>query len=269
MYSAYRFKTSDKLERNMLMAVLGESGFNGFEEETNDLVAYVDSSLFTEDEMKALLKEYGLIEIEYGYSTLENTNWNSVWESQFEPVNIGNVHIRATFHPTQKDKHEIVIDPKMSFGTGHHPTTFLMIEQMSQLDFTDKKVLDFGSGTGILSVFAEQLGAKSVDAIDNEDWAYENCIENAHLNHCTKINPILGDHKTELAFDYDIILANINRHVILPNLAKWHTRLKAEGVLLLSGLLDSDETIVLEHAFEYTHLATHRKDGWIMIFLKK
>lgn len=269
MYHKYSFNTTDKLERNLLIAVLSEHNFNGFEDTNEHLIAYVDEEILSLEKVNEILKSHNLDFISYRESSVEDTNWNSVWESQFEPVEIGDVYIRASFHEPKSDKTEIIIDPKMSFGTGHHPTTFLMINEMKKIEFTGKEVLDFGSGTGILSVYAEKLGAKNIDAIDNEDWAFENCIENASLNNCKNINPILGNHKYEFSKMYDIVLANINRNIILPNLSKWYNLLNNNGVLLLSGLLEHDEKDILDASFEFDHLHTAQKDGWILIHLKK
>lgn len=270
MYAHYRFQTSDKLERNLIVAVLSGFDFNGFEEEDAYINAYVDVEVLSQDEVKQILFDYNLETIPFEYKELPEINWNKEWESQFQPVTIGDVYIRGTFHETQPDKVEIVIDPKMSFGTGHHPTTALMIENMKTLDLNGKDVLDFGSGTGILSVYAAKLGAKKIDAIDHEEWAFNNCIENAKLNSVENINAILADDTYEFSQTYPIILANINRPVILNNLENWSKLLEQSGTLLLSGLLESDEKDILQKATKYfNHNFTKQSNGWLVIALSK
>lgn len=271
MYAQYRFQTSDKLERNLIVAVLSGFDFNGFEEEDAFIHAYVDAELLNEAEVKQILSDYNLETIPYEYSELPDINWNKEWESGFQPVTIGDVYIRGTFHEPQPDKTEIVIDPKMSFGTGHHPTTALMIANMKKLDLAGKDVLDFGSGTGILSVYAAKLGAKKVDAIDHEEWAFNNCLENATLNGVEKnINPILADDSFAFSQTYPVMLANINRPVILNNLVKWHELLEPNGTLLLSGLLESDENDILQKSkTHFKHNYTQQSNGWILISLTK
>lgn len=270
MYAQYRFQTSEKLERNLIIAVLSSFDFNGFEEEDTYVNAYVSTDLLNEQEVRQILSDYNLDTIPFEYSELPDVNWNKEWESAFQPVTVGEVYIRGTFHEPQSDKTEIVIDPKMSFGTGHHPTTALMIGEMGALDFSGKDVLDFGSGTGILSIYAAKLGAARVDAIDHEEWAFNNCVENAKLNNVTTVNAILADDNYTFSQTYPIILANINRPVILNNLAKWNDLLESGGTLLLSGLLTTDENDILQKAKTlFKHNYTKQSNGWLLISLTK
>lgn len=269
MYAQYKFLTTDKLERNLLSAVMTSFDFNGFEETSEALIGFIDSSLLSQDEVKSVLDEYGLAFIPFEYSTIEEVNWNASWEKNFSPIVIEDVCIRATFHEKSTSATEIIIDPKMSFGTGHHPTTELMIREMKNIDLKGKEILDFGSGTGILAIYASMLGAKHIDAIDNEEWAFENCIENCSLNNIQNVDPILGDSDYQFISTFAIILANVNRHVILQNLAKWHTLLDAKGGLLLSGLLDADELDILNKAIGFKHNFTKHLNGWILISLTK
>ncbi|HEY0262630.1 MAG TPA: 50S ribosomal protein L11 methyltransferase [Chitinophagales bacterium] len=270
MYAQYRFQTSDKLERNLIVAVLSGFDFNGFEEEDAFINAYVDAEMLDEKEVKQILFDYNLETIPFEYKELPDINWNKEWESQFEPVTIDDVYIRGTFHEAKPEKVEIIIDPKMSFGTGHHPTTALMISEMKALDLNGKDVLDFGSGTGILSIYAAKLGAKKIDAIDHEEWAFNNCEENAKLNNVQNINAIFADDTFSFSQTYPIILANINRPVILNNIENWSKLLNEDATLLLSGLLESDEKDILQKAIPFfKHNFTKQSNGWIVISLSK
>ncbi len=269
MYSQYKFFTSDKLERNLLVAVLQGYDFNGFLEESDNLIGYVNASVLNKTEVDNILQQHQLDFIKYDYLELPDTNWNSVWESSFEPVIINDLCIRASFHPKSTQKYEIIIDPKMSFGTGHHATTELMIRAMSQMDFKGKTVLDIGSGTGILSIYASMLGASKIDAIDNEEWAFENCIENCSLNNIQNANPILGDADFEGKEQFAVVLANINLHIISQNLANWCNLVKPGGVLLLSGLLEDDEQVIKKTDQGMKHIKTNKLNGWILIELQK
>jgi ribosomal protein L11 methyltransferase len=269
MYSQYKFYTKEKLERNLLVAVLQSYDFNGFLEESDALTGFVDASLLSREDVDTVLKQHELNFITYDYNELQDTNWNSEWESSFQPVVIDDVCILASFHPKSEVKYEIIIDPKMSFGTGHHATTELMIRSMSNIDFKNKTVLDIGSGTGILSIYASMLGAEKIDAIDNEEWAFENCIENCSLNNINNVNPILGDADIDSDTQYDIVLANINLNIISKNLVNWNNLLKKGGVLLLSGLLEDDENVIKKIDHRLNHIKTHKLNGWILIELKK
>ena len=269
MYSQYKFYTTEKLERNLLIAVLQGYDFNGFLEESDSLIGYIDAAILNKDEVNSILAQHQLDFIQYDYQELPDTNWNSQWESSFQPVIIENVCIRASFHPKSNAAFEIIIDPKMSFGTGHHATTELMIRTMSEIDLKNKTTLDIGSGTGILSIFASMLGAKDIDAIDNEEWAFENCIENCSLNSINNVNPILGDANIDSETKYDIVLANINLNIISQNLVNWSNLLKEGGVLLLSGLLEDDEAVIKKIKHQLKHIKTDKLNGWILIELKK
>ncbi|HEY9178177.1 MAG TPA: 50S ribosomal protein L11 methyltransferase, partial [Flavipsychrobacter sp.] len=246
-YIQLRFAEPDAEKRAILIALLAEEGFDSFEEEQDALLAYIAKDLYTEDIVSAVGEMFtGAIETK----EIAQQNWNEEWESGFQPVHVaGFCTIRAGFHaPDTTVPYEIIITPKMSFGTGHHATTRLMIQQMKTIDFAGKEVLDFGTGTGVLAILAEKLGAAGVLAIDNDEWSYENTLENVAVNNATGIDVQQGS--LELAGDrkFDVILANINRHILLQYMHPMRAALKAGGVLLMSGILDADEQVVRQEA---------------------
>jgi ribosomal protein L11 methyltransferase len=230
-------------QREILIAQLADAGYEGFEEKDTSLDAFINSKSFDTVILNEISFKY---QITYIKEKIAETNWNQVWESNFEPVIVNDyVAIRADFHkPITNTKFEIVITPKMSFGTGHHATTYMMIELMKEIDLNGRSVLDFGTGTGILAILAERSGAKTIIAIDNDDWSIANAEENFKKNDCDII--VLrkaSDAVTEIKFD--IILANINKNVILENLALLNKQLNKGGQILLSGLLEDDKDEIL------------------------
>jgi ribosomal protein L11 methyltransferase len=225
-------------QADILIAQLSEINYDGFEENDNNLFAFIPEEKFNESELQGIISAHSLL---FSKEIIEQRNWNEEWEKDFEPVIVGDFcAIRASFHqPITTVKNEIIITPKMSFGTGHHSTTFLMVEAMEQIDFINKSVFDFGTGTGLLSILAEKLGAKNILAIDIDYWSIENAKENISENHCSNIS-IEKNDQIPSTKKFDIILANINKNVILPNLAIMQQQLTSQGVLLLSGLLEQD-----------------------------
>ena len=233
-------------QREMLIAQLADAGYEGFEEKDTGLDAFINNKDFDKRILNEISFKY---QTPYTKEKIAETNWNQVWESNFEPVIVNDfVAIRADFHkPITNTQFEIVITPKMSFGTGHHATTHMMIELMRELDLNEKSVLDFGTGTGILAILAEKTGAKKIIAIDNDDWSIANAEENFRKNNCDKI--ILrkaSDAAAEIKFD--LILANINKNVIVENLVLLSKQLNQAGQILLSGLLETDRDEILSIA---------------------
>lgn len=255
--------------RELLIAALSEQGVEGFEENETTLKAFVSEADYQAEAIAEVLQQYGVTsELE----TIAPTNWNAEWEANFEPVVIDDFcTIRAHFHTLPiATKHEVIITPKMSFGTGHHATTHLMVAQMAHIDFEEKTVFDFGTGTGVLAVLAELLGAASIVAIDNDEWSYNNTIENIGLNNCSKIAMSMDDIETVSA-GFDILLANINRHILLAYMDKMYEMLNAGGTLLMSGLLTDDEQMVCAAALA-AGLVVDRVDmrnNWISILCHK
>ena len=194
---------------DQLVAYLSEIGFDGFEEEKNCLKAYISSPDFDEASVEKIT---GSLQVNYTKTIIEETNWNQLWESNFEPVVVEDfVAVRADFHePVKQARLEIIIAPKMSFGTGHHATTYMMMREMKEIDFTNKTVFDFGTGTGVLAILAEKLGAMNIVAVDNDEWSISNAEENIARNHCSVIQ-LKWAEKPLLQQPHDIILANINK----------------------------------------------------------
>ena len=257
----------------IIIANLSILPYESFMEEGEYLKAYIQEQDFDPFDLKDLVLKIktnkGVI-INYEYKNIEHQNWNHVWESHFEPVSINDqLHILAPFHP--KDKYQgliIEIEPKMSFGTGHHQTTFLMCEQISLLSLEGKKVLDMGSGTGVLAILAEKCGAKEILAIDIESWSVENCEENTKRNKCSKIISKLGDIIDINGHYFDVIIANINKNVLLAHLPSYSKCLNTNGILLLSGFFETDAEDLISAAFE-ENLVLHSKkikDGWAMLY---
>ena len=254
-------------QQEILISELSELGADGFEQTEKKLLAYFGEHLFQSYEVNALLKDYV-----FHISTIKEQNWNEVWESNFQPVVVKNFcAIRAEFHqPIAGVEHEIIITPKMSFGTGHHATTYMMIEQMKDIDFTEKSVLDFGTGTGILSILAEKLGASKITAIDVDEWSIKNTEENAMRNGCQKISVSLTSQLP--VDDFDIILANINRNVILNYLSGLKKILNPNGQILFSGLLMADENDLVEFCVNEKLLLVQRneRNNWIsLLFINR
>jgi len=267
-YIAFDFTTSSASQSEQLVALLSELNFNGFEESDNHLKAFIAEEIFNEEEWAAVLQLFP--SLLYTKSIVENINWNQQWEDSFEPVLVNDfVGIRAGFHqPITTVQHEIIITPKMSFGTGHHATTHMMVQQMQGIDFDRKNVLDFGTGTGILAILAEKLGAAKVYAIDNDEWSITNTKENIQLNNCTKI--IIEQHDAIPQNDkYDVILANINLNVITANLSAIKLVANADAKILLSGFLKENETELLENIVKnsFHYISTIQKGQWIAIQL--
>ncbi len=220
-----------------LISILSDNNALGFEQLPNYLLAYFYEEDFNRHAMADALKAFA-----FEIVTVEEENWNAVWESNFQPVIIDAFcAIRADFHePVKGILYEIIITPKMSFGTGHHATTYMMILQMQRINFNSKSVFDFGTGTGVLAILSEKLGASSVTAIDIDEWSITNSLENSKRNSCVKIS-IKKESKLPLQQKFAILLANINKNVILDNLAGLCDMMQADAVLILSGLLKEDE----------------------------
>jgi ribosomal protein L11 methyltransferase len=203
---------------------------------------------------------------------IEQVNWNEEWEKNFNPIDVdGIVSIRAPFHQNPHLKYDIVIEPKMSFGTGHHETTHMMIQHLLEVDLKDKKVLDMGSGTGILAIFAEMRGAKPVDAIDIDEWCFENSIENVERNNCENISIYQGDVELLKEKNYDLIIANINRNVLLADMAQYAKCLNFKGILLLSGFYIEDIQVLKEETIKYglEIIAQKERNNWASLKLIK
>jgi ribosomal protein L11 methyltransferase len=259
--------TADPARQEVLIALLSNIGYEGFEQEDAALQAFIPESQFDAEALDELLRGHP-----YSTLRLEERNWNDEWEKNFQPVQVeGFCAIRAHFHaPIPGVTHELVITPKMSFGTGHHATTYMMLLAMKDLDFQGRRVLDFGTGTGVLAILAERLGAGQVLAIDNDDWSIDNASENVAANHCTRITVRKSDC-IPAAETFHIILANINKHVIVSQLAIMGQQLAPGGVILLSGLLTSDIEDVGNEAVKNNLSLTLEitKSGWICLQSEK
>lgn len=228
----------------MLIAQLELYGFHGFEEQENSLLAYVNEKDLVENEFHVFISQNNII---YTKSIIEDKNWNADWERDFHPVTVSLpeseqpfVHIRAAFHePLPEAKYDLLITPKMSFGTGHHATTYGMVEAMSQINFEGKKIIDFGTGTGVLAILAEKLGAQEVLAIDCDEWSISNAAENLAANHCKQVRLLLASELPEKA-KCDILIANINLNILRENM----NAIFAAGLpgcqYLFSGFLETD-----------------------------
>jgi len=264
-----KIKTSSIEQREILMAELSEINFDAFEENENILSAFIKEENFSEEELKKVIS---LKNISYKKYIIEEINWNAKWESEFEPIIIEDfVAVRAAFHkPIQNVKHEIIITPKMSFGTGHHATTYLMLKQMEHIDFKNKTVLDFGTGTGILAIMAKKSGAKKIVAIDNDDWSINNAKENFDANNCFDITLTKKNNFDDLEI-FDIILANINLNVITESIKEFKNISYPHSQILVSGFLISDQNN-LQNKFMnegYNCINIAEKNEWISMLLAR
>ncbi len=238
--------------REILIAELGELGFESFTETDKGVTAYIQKK----DWNNNLLNDVQIlnsddVKISFTIEEIEQVNWNEEWENNFEPITVNDlVGVRAPFHEKKDLPYDIVIEPKMSFGTGHHETTHLMIQHLIGLDLKDKTVLDMGCGTGILAIFAEMRGAKQLDAIDIDTWCYENSLENVERNQCVNIKVYEGDASILGNKKYDVIIANINRNILLQDISVYAKNLEKNGILLLSGFYTEDIPVIDKEASE-------------------
>ena len=268
-YLQIAIPADDPVLQEILIARLMELGFDGFEEQPANLQAFIPEELFDADILTELLSRW---QIGFQVSKLEEKNWNEAWEKDFQPVIVDDFCvIRASFHqPIPGIEHELVITPKMSFGTGHHATTYMMIKAMRALELQGRSVLDFGTGTGVLAILAAQLGADPVLAVDNDSWSVENAQENIAVNNTAHIVVRQMDH-IPAEGPFDIILANVNRHVILKELKAMGQQLKPTGVILLSGLLETDTELVEKELLKLNLPISVRltREGWTCLSCAK
>ena len=254
IYIEYLFTVSPKEPgTEILIAELGNVGFESFVENENGVVAYIQKENWNEHLLEDIFvlnsKEF---QIEYQYNEVAQTNWNAEWEKNFEAIQVEDVvSVRAPFHENPNLQYDIVIEPKMSFGTGHHETTHMMIQHLLQLDLENKKVLDMGCGTGILAIFAEMKGAKPTDAIDIDNWCYLNSIENVSRNNCQHISVYEGDSSLLEDQNYEVIIANINRNILLMDMRIYAHCLDEKGILLLSGFYKEDIPVIDTEVSKY------------------
>lgn len=249
--------------QDMLINELGQLGFDTFEETDFGFKAYIKSEEYNKEEMdKHLVDYHQMFTFSYEVNLIPQKNWNEVWESNFEPIQITDqIYIRATFHqPKSEFPYEIVIDPKMAFGTGHHQTTALILEWLLETDNSGKQVLDMGCGTGILAIMAAKLGAHEIDAIDYDPICYDSTQENATLNDIKNITALCGSKEVIPEKQYDIILANINRNILLEQMDRYAKVLKPEGQLFISGFYTTpDLDILIEEARKHNLKYIHHK----------
>ena len=270
IYLGYHFTVSPKdLGSEILIAELGEKPFESFIETENGFSAYVQKSLWTAD----ILNDISILEnpkfiISYTSEEIEQVNWNEEWEKNFESINVdGLCHVRAPFHPKTDAKFDIIIEPKMSFGTGHHETTHMMIQHLLETDVTKMKTLDMGCGTAILAILAEMKGAQPIDAIDVDNWCYLNSIENAQRNNCHQISVYEGNAALLKNKKYDLIIANINRNILLNDMQTYIDCLNQKGILLLSGFYEEDIPFINASCTEkgLTFVKKLQRNNWVSL----
>ena len=249
IYIGYEFTVSPLQPGvEILIAELGYAGFESFVETETGVTAYIQKEEWHEnilDDIQILNSDE--FEITHTVEEIEQTNWNQEWEKNFNPIVVDDIcAVRAPFHENLNVEYNIVIEPKMSFGTGHHETTHMMIQHILNNDFKGKSVLDMGCGTGVLAILAEMKGAKPIDAVDNDNWCYLNSKENVERNGCKHITVIEGDASVLEGKTYDIILANINRNILLNDMSVYASCLNKEGMLFLSGFYKDDIPVIQE-----------------------
>jgi ribosomal protein L11 methyltransferase len=263
------------LSSEIVIHELASLGYESFEETTDGVTAYIPEPQFNQEaiETPAFLADYNLGTVKFSHVIIQDQNWNKEWENNFQPVNIaGKCYIRAPFHQkNEKVPYEIVMEPKMAFGTGHHETTSLMIETMFSLNFENREILDMGSGTGVLGIMASKLGAKNVLAIDIDEWAFHSTSENAAVNQVFNIKAEQGGVEKFSGKKFDMILANINRNILLDQISAYAQSLIEGGVLLMSGIYEQDfETI--KNAAEkngFVFQLKNAKNNWIVVLFNR
>ena len=270
VYLAYYFKLKPlQPGTEILIAELGYAGFESFVETEEGMTAYIQKDEWNEqilDDIQILNSDE--FEISFTFEDIEQTNWNEEWEKNFNPIIVDDkCSVRAPFHEKPNTEFDIIIEPKMSFGTGHHETTHMMIQHILKNDFENKSVLDMGCGTGVLAILAEMKGAKPIDAIDYDNWCYLNSLENVERNNCHHITVIEGDASSLETQKYDIIIANINRNILLDDMAAYIKCLNQNGTVFLSGFYHEDIPMIEEECNkqELKLVESLEKNNWVAL----
>lgn len=263
-----------EIGRDILIAQLAEVGFDSFVETDEGIEAYIKAIDFNEEKIQTInILQKEEFRIQYKTQLIKDQNWNEIWEKNFEPIYVEDkCCVRAPFHEkTNNIEFDIIIEPKMSFGTGHHETTHLMIKKLMELDVAEKDVLDMGCGTGVLAILCKMKKASNILAIDVDEWAYNNTLENVERNNCSDIKVQLGDAKLLNNQKFDLVIANINRNILLQDMGKYNKVLNSKGNLLLSGFFSSDKEIILEAStkLQLQLIAEDVKNDWMMLHLQK
>lgn len=270
IYIEYNFKISPlQPTSDILIAELGEAGFESFAENEEGILAYIQKTDWNTDIIENIdILNNDLFQIEYQFKEIEQENWNATWEQNFNPIQVDEkCVVRAPFHDAPKVEFDIVIEPKMSFGTGHHETTHMMLQHILDHDFNGKSVLDMGSGTGVLAILATMKGATRIDAIDIDNWCYLNAKENVVRNNCEQINVYEGDSSLLVDQKYDVIIANINRNILLTDIPKYAQCLNKNGMLFLSGFYRGDIPLISSKCAEVSLKFEKKikKNNWVAV----
>jgi ribosomal protein L11 methyltransferase len=270
IYLGFHFSVEPKeIGSEILVAELGELPFESFIDSDSGIVAYIQKQFWTENILDDLhILSSPEFQISFTIEEIDQVNWNEEWEKNFEAIEVDGIcHVRAPFHPKTDAKYDIVIEPKMSFGTGHHETTHMMIQHLLETDVKGKKTLDMGCGTAILAILAEMKGAQPIDAIDIDNWCYLNSIENATRNNCTQITVYEGDADLLKDKKYDLIIANINRNILLNDMQTYVDCLNKEGILLLSGFYNEDIPFIDASCTEkgLTYVKKFERNNWLSL----
>ncbi len=268
IYIEYDFKVKPiQPGTEILIAELGYAGFESFVETEEGVSAYIQKVEWNKNILEAInILNSEEFEIEFTFSEIEQVNWNEEWEKNFDPIEVdGKCTIRAPFHLKKNFEYEIVIEPKMSFGTGHHETTFMMLQFILENNFKGKTVLDMGCGTAVLAILAEMRGASNLDAIDIDEWCFENSMENIQRNNCENISVLLGDASLLSGRKYDVIIANINRNILLNDLPTYRKSFNEDCELYLSGFYAEDLPIITEscNKLGLTFVGNKEKNNWV------
>ena len=240
-----------ELGSDILIAELAAIGYESFVDTDNGFSAYIKEEQYHEKDIKKMFSNYfDSLTVSYSSKVIQQQNWNKEWESNFQPIDVdGKCYIRAPFHQPQKSfKYDVIIEPKMSFGTGHHDTTQLMIQKLMKLDIKKRSLLDMGCGTGVLAILASQMGADPITAIDTDDWSYENSIENLQKNNINNVIVYKGNAEILAGKLFHTILANINKNVLLMDMSIYAETLEQKGNLILSGFFETDADELTEKA---------------------